>query len=96
MYASLFLSRQTPPYLLAQLIKDSKYEANEVRFSLRKFHHKFVQNSVIVRFERNDTSSSDETETIIIGAHQDSLNYKMPYFRAPGSDDDGVSRWDFF
>jgi bacterial leucyl aminopeptidase len=27
--------------------------------------------------------------TIIISAHQDSLNYRYPFYRAPGADDDG-------
>lgn len=47
---------------------------------------------MVARLERADdyaNACSEDVELIIIGAHQDSLNYKMPFYRAPGADDDG-------
>lgn len=46
-----------------------------------------MQNSVIARIETEPVSK--DKEILIIGAHQDSLNYALPFYRAPGSDDDG-------
>jgi len=61
-----------------------------IKTSVRKFSHKFIQNSIIATVE---TSSDDvkpkDQEVIIMGAHQDSLNYRLPFYRAPGADDDG-------
>ena len=39
--------------------------------------------------EFKDAHDAEEPRVIIIGAHQDSLNYKLPFYRAPGADDDG-------
>ena len=36
-----------------------------------------------------DAHNAEDPRLIIIGAHQDSLNYKLPFYRAPGADDDG-------
>ncbi|KAJ2771636.1 hypothetical protein IWQ56_001706 [Coemansia nantahalensis] len=48
------------------------------------FKHKFAQPSVIARIE----GKSDET--VVISAHQDSVNMWLPWFgRASGADDDG-------
>ncbi|TRM57458.1 hypothetical protein BD626DRAFT_412021 [Schizophyllum amplum] len=64
--------------------------SDKTKVSVTKFPHKFVQNSVILRLEAaDDTTPEAEKEVVIVGAHQDSLNYKLPFFRAPGSDDDG-------
>jgi len=58
--------------------------------SVRKFSHKFVQNSIIASIEASDdTTKSEDKELIILSAHQDSLNYRLPFYRAPGADDDG-------
>ncbi|KAL1706508.1 hypothetical protein EV121DRAFT_278776 [Schizophyllum commune] len=64
--------------------------SDKTRTSVTKFPHKFVQNSVVLRLDATDDSTPDEEkELVIVGAHQDSLNYRLPFFRAPGSDDDG-------
>ncbi|KAJ1718349.1 hypothetical protein LPJ61_006679, partial [Coemansia biformis] len=48
------------------------------------FKHKFAQPSVVARIE----GTSDET--VVISAHQDSVNMWLPWFgRASGADDDG-------
>lgn len=80
--------------------------------SVKKFPHKFFQNSIIARIESTDDSiKSEDKEIIVISAHQvrtsksschstclilvrlylfqDSLNYRLPFYRAPGADDDG-------
>ncbi|KZP19025.1 Zn-dependent exopeptidase [Athelia psychrophila] len=58
--------------------------------SIKKFHHKFPQNSIIARIESADSSvRAEDKEVIIVSAHQDSLNYRLPFYRAPGADDDG-------
>uniref|UniRef100_D8QF49 Peptide hydrolase n=1 Tax=Schizophyllum commune (strain H4-8 / FGSC 9210) TaxID=578458 RepID=D8QF49_SCHCM len=56
-----------------------------VNITIRRFAHSFPQKSLLVRLE----SATDDPRLIIIGAHQDSLNYKLPFYRAPGADDDG-------
>lgn len=44
----------------------------------------------MARFEYNSSSiAPEDKEVIVISAHQDSLNYKLPFYRAPGADDDG-------
>ncbi|KAL1686675.1 Zn-dependent exopeptidase [Schizophyllum commune] len=64
--------------------------SDKTRTSITKFPHKFVQNSVVLRLDAtDDTTPDEEKELVIVGAHQDSLNYRLPFFRAPGSDDDG-------
>ncbi|KAH8796015.1 hypothetical protein DL96DRAFT_1094137, partial [Flagelloscypha sp. PMI_526] len=61
-----------------------------VNYTVSKFSHEFPQNSIIVRLESASSKiPSSERELVIISAHQDSLNYKYPFFRAPGADDDG-------
>jgi len=64
------------------------------RLSLETFPHSFPQSSVIARFEptggrASSSSHQDVLPRIIIGAHQDSANYKFPMLPAPGADDDG-------
>ncbi|KZV93709.1 Zn-dependent exopeptidase [Exidia glandulosa HHB12029] len=61
---------------------------SKLRTSVRKFGHKFPQSSVIAHIEAADDDTKDK-QLIILGAHQDSLNYWMPFYRAPGADDDG-------
>ena len=48
--------------------------------------HKFPQPSIIARFEPANRNAS--LPLTIIGAHQDSANYKFPLLPAPGADDD--------
>jgi leucyl aminopeptidase len=59
--------------------------------SVRPFTHSWKQNSVIVRLEdRNATTSENEAAVVILGAHLDSVNWLNPWFgRSPGADDDG-------
>ncbi|KAH8798014.1 Zn-dependent exopeptidase [Flagelloscypha sp. PMI_526] len=67
-----------------------KHASSNISFSVRKISHNFPQNTIIARIEANTTvSPSPQREIIVLSAHQDSLNYKYPFFRAPGADDDG-------
>ncbi|KAH8923798.1 Zn-dependent exopeptidase [Atractiella rhizophila] len=56
--------------------------------SIQLFNHPFRQPSVIARFEAPKTLPSTQ-DTVVIGAHQDSMNYLFPLLPAPGADDDG-------
>ncbi|KIJ11085.1 hypothetical protein PAXINDRAFT_119169 [Paxillus involutus ATCC 200175] len=64
-----------------------------VHLSLETFTHSFPQPSVLARFEpasgRVSPNPTIATQRIIIGAHQDSANYRFPLLPAPGADDDG-------
>ncbi|KAK4046552.1 hypothetical protein OIV83_006004 [Microbotryomycetes sp. JL201] len=53
----------------------------------KKFTHPWGQNSIIVRFEPDSKTVKDD-KIVILGAHQDSTNL-LPWFAAPGADDDG-------
>ncbi|KAJ2461630.1 hypothetical protein GGF42_000063 [Coemansia sp. RSA 2424] len=51
------------------------------------FSHRFPQASVVARFEGR---GADARETVVVSAHQDSVNQWLPWFgRANGADDDG-------
>ncbi|ORX97525.1 aminopeptidase [Basidiobolus meristosporus CBS 931.73] len=57
-----------------------------VKISVRQVSHSWVQKSVVARIE----GASGNNETVILGAHQDSINQQSPSTgRAPGADDDG-------
>ena len=68
---------------LAQIISDSPFQTY---ISLEYHTHRFLQPSVIARFEPPVRNAS--SPVTIIGAHQDSANYLMPLLPAPGADDD--------
>jgi len=54
--------------------------------SVTQFAHTWTQKSIIARIE----GLNKNVETVIIGAHQDSINQMSPMSgRAPGADDDG-------
>ncbi|KAF9932780.1 Leucine aminopeptidase 1 [Linnemannia zychae] len=70
---------------ISDLIEESDADSD---VSLRKFHHKWDQFSIIVRFEGTDEDLSNQP--VIVGAHQDSINPWNPVWgRSPGADDDG-------
>jgi leucyl aminopeptidase len=51
---------------------------------VKPFEHAWAQHSIIV------TIPGKTNATVIVGAHQDSINYHDPMTaRAPGADDDG-------
>ncbi|KAE9398874.1 hypothetical protein BT96DRAFT_994442 [Gymnopus androsaceus JB14] len=68
-----------------------KYASSElkaaVRIKLVLVPHNFKQESVVIRLNPKNVSSSDAIT--IIGAHCDSINLENPFLRAPGADDDG-------
>ncbi|KAJ1664225.1 hypothetical protein IW140_005263 [Coemansia sp. RSA 1813] len=72
---------------IAQLVDDSSsFAATNV--TVRAFGHKFPQSSIILRIEGSDPQHAQET--VLLSAHQDSVNMWLPWFgRASGADDDG-------
>jgi len=77
--------RQSSEWLLKKakgLIKDAG--ADEYGASAAHFKHSWGQNSVIV------TIPGKRNSTVVVGAHQDSINLFLPsILSAPGADDDG-------
>ncbi|KAH7106739.1 Zn-dependent exopeptidase [Auriculariales sp. MPI-PUGE-AT-0066] len=59
-----------------------------LKTSVTKFAHSFAQSSVVARLE-DPLDDTKDKPVIIIGGHADSLNYLLPWYRAPGADDDG-------
>ncbi|KAK9480010.1 hypothetical protein V1514DRAFT_227219 [Lipomyces japonicus] len=54
-----------------------------------QFHHSWPQSSLIARIPGIKTGSAED-RTVVVGAHQDSINLIFPnFFGAPGADDDG-------
>jgi len=59
-----------------------------LKVSVTQFKHEWGQHSIIARIE----GLNNNQETVIVGAHQDSINYETDdevTARAPGADDDG-------
>jgi len=57
-----------------------------LQVSVTQFSHSWAQKSIIARIEGKNKND----ETVIVGAHQDSINQWSPSSgRAPGADDDG-------
>ncbi|EEP80375.1 hypothetical protein UREG_05217 [Uncinocarpus reesii 1704] len=51
--------------------------------TVQKIKHSFIQPSIVA------TIPGKSRNTIVVGAHQDSINGRQPSGRAPGADDDG-------
>ncbi|RKP05632.1 hypothetical protein THASP1DRAFT_19559 [Thamnocephalis sphaerospora] len=69
-----------------ELAKDIASRAKKgVSISVTQFHHSFDQPSVIARIE----GEPGQEETVIIGGHQDSVNWREEDGPAPGADDNG-------
>jgi len=68
---------------IAQIIAASPFGTH---ISLEYFTHPFPQSSIIARFEPKVRNFSQPLT--ILGAHQDSANYRFPLLPAPGADDD--------
>lgn len=67
---------------VGEIIKESG--AAEYGVNVRTFHHPWGQSSVIA------TIPGKSNKTVVIGAHQDSINFFLPLLlAAPGADDDG-------
>ncbi|KAJ2746868.1 hypothetical protein GGI20_001021 [Coemansia sp. BCRC 34301] len=61
--------------------------ASGANVSVSAFAHRFPQSSIVARFEGQ---GADAAETVVLSAHQDSVNQWLPWFgRANGADDDG-------
>lgn len=77
--------RQSSEWLFGQ-VKSTLAEAGALEYGayVKPFSHSWGQNSIIA------TIPGKTNKTIVIGAHQDSINLFFPsMFAAPGADDDG-------
>jgi len=69
---------------IKKLVSESSIGSKKI--SVNPFAHSWGQESIIARIEGKDSSAP----TVIVGAHQDSINQMSPSSgRAPGADDDG-------
>lgn len=71
---------------LFALIKDTIQQSGADKYgtNAKLFYHRWDQPSIIV------TIPGKSNSTVVVGAHQDSINYTNPIWaRAPGADDDG-------
>jgi leucyl aminopeptidase len=74
---------ESSAWLLGQVNK-TLVEAGAVNASLKAFPHPWGQSSIIA------TLPGKSNKTVVIGAHQDSINLFLPsILAAPGADDDG-------
>lgn len=84
---------QSSRWLYNQILDIVSTAPPGVRLSVETFTHTFPQSSVIARFEpffgRSSPNPTIALPRIIVGAHQDSANYRFPLLPAPGADDDG-------
>lgn len=77
--------RESSEWLLSK-VTDTVAASGALKYgaSVRHFNHPWGQNSVIA------TLPGRTNKTVVIGAHQDSINLLLPsLFAAPGADDDG-------
>ncbi|RKP34510.1 hypothetical protein BJ085DRAFT_43284 [Dimargaris cristalligena] len=82
--------RQSSEWLYGQIshLAQAAAASDTLKVTVDYFAHAWSQKSIIARIESKTKPLSDET--VIISAHQDSVNAMLPWFgRAPGADDDG-------
>lgn len=76
--------RESSEWLLAQVNAIIKNAGAEKTVYAEPFQHPWGQNSIIA------TIPGKKNSTVVVGAHQDSINLFFPsFFAAPGADDDG-------
>lgn len=74
--------RQSSEWLLSRVNETAAYKLESIE--LKPFKHTWPQSSIIASIP------GKTSKTVVIGAHQDSINLFLPSFlRAPGADDDG-------
>ncbi|RKP12221.1 aminopeptidase-like protein [Piptocephalis cylindrospora] len=78
--------KQSQEYLLDTIQGLVDSPTSKANVTVRTFDHSWPQSSILARFEGSEVPE----ETVIVGAHQDSVNMWLPSFgRSPGADDDG-------
>jgi leucyl aminopeptidase len=81
-YARSDYGRQSSEWLLSRINSTATYPIPEI--SVKPFPHSWQQSSIITRIP------GKTNKTVVIGAHQDSINLFLPsLLAAPGADDDG-------
>ncbi|KAF1987515.1 leucine aminopeptidase 1 [Aulographum hederae CBS 113979] len=68
---------------LQKLIKDTITASGAKNATVEPFPHSWPQSSIVA------TIPGKSSKTVVIGAHQDSINQFLPFLSAPGADDDG-------
>jgi leucyl aminopeptidase len=69
---------------LFETVKSMASESR-LKMTVTQFKHPWPQSSIIARFEPDASIKTDE-ETVVIGAHQDSINQRDPMRgRSPGA-----------
>jgi len=77
---------QSATWLFGRVQKVVTDSHTKLNVTVTQFKHSWGQHSIIARIE----GKNGNQETVIVGAHQDSINANSPMSgRAPGSDDDG-------
>jgi len=81
-YARSDYGKQSSEWLLSRINETAAYKIPEIE--LAPFPHSWQQSSIIARIP------GKSEKTVVIGAHQDSINLFLPsILAAPGADDDG-------
>lgn len=62
-------------------------EERKTLFSIHLFQHTWKQPSIIVKIKGSSQNATIAKEVVILGAHEDSLNYRQRTRPAPGADD---------
>ncbi|KAG6039387.1 Leucine aminopeptidase 1 [Claviceps citrina] len=75
--------RESSEWVLGQVTDIIKRAGAEPKVTAKSFPHTWKQSSVIA------TIPGRSNKTIVVGAHQDSINLWLPVLAAPGADDDG-------
>ncbi|KAI9227291.1 MAG: hypothetical protein DHS80DRAFT_27619 [Piptocephalis tieghemiana] len=78
--------KESQEYLLRTIQDLASSPTSKSNVTVQTFDHSWPQSSILVRFEGTEVPE----ETVVVGAHQDSVNMWLPSFgRSPGADDDG-------
>ncbi|GAO13221.1 uncharacterized protein UV8b_03636 [Ustilaginoidea virens] len=75
--------KKSSEWLLRQVRSIISKAGAKKTVTAKHFHHAWKQSSIIA------TIPGQTNSTIVIGAHQDSINLWLPVLAAPGADDDG-------
>jgi leucyl aminopeptidase len=79
--------KKSSTWLHQQLVNITQSARDNVKVTVKQVKHtSWEQTSSIVRIESRDSQQSD---VVIVSAHQDSVNQWNPFGRSPGADDNG-------
>ncbi|KAJ3286120.1 Leucine aminopeptidase 1 [Rhizoclosmatium sp. JEL0117] len=83
--------KESAEWLYTQLkTLTAKADPSKLKITIQKFTHDWPQPSILLRIESSKPPSNQHLPTVILSAHQDSVNKNDPMNgRSPGADDDG-------